>query len=193
MKTIETALPGVVIVEPQVFGDERGFFMETFHQARYGNFDIHASLVQDNLSLSKKGVLRGLHFQHPMAQGKLIQVLKGEVFDVAVDIRLGSPTFAKWVSVTLSSGNKRQVYIPPGFAHGFLVTSDEALFAYKCTEYYCPETESAICWNDPDIGIDWPIDNPTLSRKDSALPTLKDIDKSRLPPYKSSPDREGTS
>jgi dTDP-4-dehydrorhamnose 3,5-epimerase len=190
MKTIETALPGVMVIEPQVFGDERGFFMETFHQARYADFNIHATLVQDNLSLSQKGVLRGLHFQHPRPQGKLIQVLKGEVFDVAVDIRIGSPTFGKWVSVTLSSENRRQVYIPPDFAHGFLVTSDEALFAYKCTEYYCPETESAICWDDPEIGIDWPIENPVLSQKDSSLPRLKDIDRSRLPIYKDSPSRE---
>ncbi len=183
MKTVETALPGVVIIEPQVFGDERGFFMETFHHARYADFNIHATMVQDNLSLSQKGVLRGLHFQYPKSQGKLISVLKGEVFDVAVDIRVGSPSFGKWVGVTLSGENKRQVYIPPGFAHGFLVTSDEALFAYKCTEYYCPETENTILWNDPDIGIDWPIENPILSEKDRSPPGLKDIDKSRLPIY----------
>ncbi|MCP4195720.1 MAG: dTDP-4-dehydrorhamnose 3,5-epimerase, partial [Proteobacteria bacterium] len=121
MKTVQTALPEVVIIEPQVFGDNRGFFMETFHQSRYADFDIHATFVQDNLSLSNKGVLRGLHFQHPKSQGKLIQVLNGEVFDVAVDIRVGSPTFGNWVGVTLSSKNHRQLYIPPGFAHGFLV------------------------------------------------------------------------
>lgn len=193
MKTMDTALPGVLVIEPQVFGDARGFFMETFHQARYAELGVPETLVQDNLSQSKQGVLRGLHYQYPNPQGKLIQVLKGEVFDVAVDIRVGSPTFGKWVGVVLSNENKRQVYIPQGFAHGFLVTSDEALFAYKCTEFYSPETEGAIRWNDPDIGIQWPIDNPTLSEKDRSLPKLKEIDKSRLPVYRPLPDGKATS
>ena len=192
MKTIDTALPEVLVIEPQVFSDGRGFFMETFQQARYAGIGVPETLVQDNLSQSKRNVSRGLHYQYPRSQGKLIQVLKGEVFDVAVDIRIGSPTFGQWAGVILSSENKRQLYIPQGFAHGFLVTSDEAFFTYKCTEFYSPETEGTIRWNDPDIGIQWPIDSPTLSEKDHSAPNLKEIDRSRLPVYRKSPDGEAT-
>lgn len=184
MKVIETRLPGVLIIEPKVFSDARGFFMETWQQERYRECGLPARFVQDNLSFSTQGVLRGLHFQNPNAQGKLVYVLQGEVFDVAVDIRAGSPTFGQWVGVTLSSDNKRQLYIPEGFAHGFCVLSDNALFAYKCTDFYNPRAEAGIIWNDPDIGIDWPVKEPILSQKDSAYPRFIDIPRDRLPRYK---------
>ena len=177
MKVIATALPGVMIIEPKVFGDAWGFFMETWNQARYEEHGLPAVFVQDNLSFSQKGVLRGLHFQNPNAQGKLVYVLQGEVFDVAVDIRVGSPTMGKWVGVTLSSENKCQIYIPEGFAHGFCVTSETALFAYKCTEMYQPLSEYGVSWKDPDLGIKWPIEKPLLSEKDLNYPRLKDIRK----------------
>ncbi len=183
MQRIETAIPGVVILEPRVFGDARGFFMETWNQARYVEAGLPASFVQDNLSYSRRGVLRGLHFQHPNAQGKLVYVLQGEVFDVAVDIRRGSPTFGQSVSALLSSDNKRQFYVPPGFAHGFCVTSETALFAYKCTELYSPKDEASILWNDPALGIDWPIDAPELSDKDRIALSLADFPQDRLPTY----------
>ncbi len=185
MKVIETRLPGVVIIEPDVFGDERGFFMESWNAQRYAEHGLPASFVQDNLSFSRRGVLRGLHYQNPNPQGKLVHVLKGEVFDVAVDIRPGSPCRGRWVGVTLSADNKRQFYVPPGFAHGFVVTSDTALFAYKCTEPYNPEAEGSVLWNDPDIGIEWPDTGapPTLSAKDVDAPRLKDIPDGRLLPF----------
>lgn len=183
MKVIATELPEVKIIEPKVFGDSRGFFLETWNQARYAELGLPASFVQDNMSFSQKGVLRGLHFQNPNSQGKLVYVLQGEVFDVAVDIRVGSPTFGTSVGVTLSSENKRQFYIPAGFAHGFCLTSDTALFAYKCTELYQPKLEYGVSWNDPDLGIKWPIDNPLLSDKDLIYPKLKDIDRTLLPRY----------
>lgn len=183
MQRIETAIPGVVILEPRVFGDARGFFMETWNQARYAEAGLPAGFVQDNLSFSRRGVLRGLHFQNPKAQGKLVYVLQGEVFDVAVDIRRGSPTFGQSVSARLSSDNKRQFYVPPGFAHGFCVTSETALFAYKCTELYSPKDEASILWNDPALAIDWPIDAPELSDKDRAAPRLSDFPQDRLPDY----------
>ncbi len=183
MKVIATELPEVKIIEPKVFGDSRGFFMETWNQTRYADLGLPAAFVQDNMSFSQKGVLRGLHFQNPNSQGKLVYVLQGEVFDVAVDIRVGSPTFGKSVSVTLSSENKRQFYIPAGFAHGFCLTSDTALFAYKCTELYQPKLEYGVSWNDPDLGIKWPIDNPLLSEKDLIYPKLKDIEMTLLPRY----------
>ena len=183
MDLIETHIPGVVILEPRVFGDARGFFMETWNQARYVEAGLPASFVQDNLSYSRRGVLRGLHFQHPNAQGKLVYVLQGEVFDVAVDIRRGSPTFGQSVSALLSSDNKRQFYVPPGFAHGFCVTSETALFAYKCTELYSPSDEASILWNDPALGIDWPIDAPELSDKDRIALSLADFPQDRLPTY----------
>lgn len=181
MKVIETSLPGVVIIEPKVFSDARGFFMETWQQERYSKCGIPARFVQDNLSFSQKGVLRGLHYQHPNAQGKLVYVLQGEVFDVAVDIRVGSPTFGQWVGVTLSSDNKRQLYIPEGFAHGFCVTSETALVVYKCTDFYNPQTEGGIIWNDPDIGIGWPCIKPILSEKDQRFTALKDLPSDKLP------------
>ena len=179
MKITETKLAGVMIMEPKVFGDARGFFMETWSQDRYTKAGLPMCFVQDNLSFSTRGVLRGLHFQHPNPQGKLVYVLQGEVFDVAVDIREDSVTFGQWVSVLLSSDNKRQLYIPGGFAHGFCVTSETALFAYKCTDFYNPQAEKGIIWNDPDIGIEWSVATPILSEKDWAYPRLKDIVRGR--------------
>lgn len=184
MKVIETKLPGVLIIEPKVFGDSRGFFTETWNQARYEAAGIKGDFVQDNLSFSTRGVLRGLHFQNPKAQGKLVSVLQGEVYDVAVDIRVGSPTFGQWVGVYLSGENHRQLWIPPDFAHGFCVTSDTVLFAYKCTNLYAPEADGGILWNDPDIAIEWPMTDVRLSEKDKVQPLLKDADRSRLPLYK---------
>jgi dTDP-4-dehydrorhamnose 3,5-epimerase len=175
MNVIETKLQGVVIIEPKVFGDNRGFFMETWNKKKFENAGLPYNFVQDNLSFSTKGVLRGLHFQNPNPQGKLVYVLQGEVFDVAVDIRMGSPTFGQWEGVTLSSENKRQFFIPDGFAHGFCVMSDTALFAYKCTDIYNPQAERGIIWNDPDIGIEWPIRQPILSEKDKRNLQLRDI------------------
>jgi dTDP-4-dehydrorhamnose 3,5-epimerase len=183
MNVIQTNLPGVIIFEPKVFGDERGYFMETWNQARYAEAGLKETFVQDNLSYSRRGVLRGLHFQHPNAQGKLVQVLQGEVFDVAVDIRIGSPTFGKWVGVVLSSDNKRQLFIPGGFDHGFCVTSEIALFAYKCTAFYSPAHEASIRWDDPDLAIDWPVTNPELSTKDSKGIRLAEFPAERLPNY----------
>ena len=180
MKVIKTKLSGVVIIEPKVFGDARGFFLETWQQTRYSEAGLPEKFVQDNLSYSTKGVLRGLHYQKPGAQGKLVYVLHGEVFDVAVDIRVGSPTFGQWVGVTLSSENKRQFYVPEGFAHGFCVTSDIALFAYKCTDFYNQAAEGGVIWNDPDIGIQWPIANPILSPKDVQHDRLRDIKPEKL-------------
>ena len=182
MNVIETAISGVLIIEPKVWGDERGYFLETYRVNRYTELGIPATFVQDNQSFSRKGVLRGLHVQHPNAQGKLIQVLAGEVFDVAVDIRRSSATFGHWVGVTLSGENKRQFWIPAGFAHGFLVTSDHALFFYKNTTYYSPEHELSIRWDDPDIGIAWPCtETPELSAKDRDAACLKEIALARLP------------
>ena len=183
MRAIETHLPGIVVLEPAVYGDERGFFMEAWNKQRYGSLGVPLDFVQDNLSYSAKGVLRGLHFQNPNAQGKLISVLQGEVFDVAVDVRVGSPTFGEWVGVTLSAQSKRQLYIPEGFAHGFLVTSEAALFSYKCTDYYNPEREHSLLWNDPGLGIDWPLKSPVLSKKDSSAPRLAEIPTEKLPRY----------
>lgn len=181
MKVIETKLPGVIILEPKIYGDNRGFFMETWNRKKYKEVGIPDSFVQDNLSFSSYGVLRGLHFQNPNPQGKLVYVLMGEVFDVAVDIRVNSSTFGQWMGVTLSSENKRQFYIPEGFAHGFCVTSEKALFAYKCTDIYNPSAEGGILWNDRNIGIEWPVVNPILSEKDKNSPLLMEIDKTRLP------------
>lgn len=183
MNIIETRIPGVLIIEPQVFGDPRGYFLETWNEDRYIQAGLPTRFVQDNLSRSARGVLRGLHFQNPNAQGKLVYVPRGEVFDVAVDIRAGSPTFGQWVGLTLSSANFRQLYIPGGFAHGFCVLSETALFAYKCTDFYNPKAEGGIIWNDPDIGIDWPVAWPILSDKDGSYPELKDIPRADLPVY----------
>lgn len=183
MKTVETDLPGVLVVEPKVFGDDRGYFMESFNEERYRGAGLPDRFVQDNLSYSGQGVLRGLHFQNPNSQGKLVSVLQGEVFDVAVDIRLGSPTFGKWISVRLSAENKRQLYVPPDFAHGFVTTSDTALFLYKCTDYYNPKAEGSILWNDAEIGINWPVDAPILSKKDKAALPLREVPDGVLPQY----------
>lgn len=183
MKTVETALPGAIIIEPSVFGDSRGFFMETWSRRRYEEAGIRETFVQDNVSYSRHGVVRALHFQNPAPQGKLVYALKGEVFDVAVDVRLGSPTFGEWVGVTLSAENKRQFYIPPGFAHGFAVTGEDALFVYKCTDFYDPKAERSLIWNDPQIGIQWPVKNPVMSGRDLKAPSLKDFDRSLLPVF----------
>jgi dTDP-4-dehydrorhamnose 3,5-epimerase len=182
MKIEQTALPGVLILEPKAFGDARGFFMETWNRRRYVEAGLPGEFVQDNVSFSQHGVLRGLHYQHPNAQGKLVYVLQGEVFDVAVDVRVGSPSFGRWVGVTLSAENRRQFWVPPGFAHGFCVTGETALFCYKCTELYAPEHEGSILWNDPAIGIAWPLEHPTLSAKDAAAPPLAELSPARLPP-----------
>jgi dTDP-4-dehydrorhamnose 3,5-epimerase len=180
MNITETHLPGVLLIEPKVVGDARGFFMETYHARRYGEAGLNAAFVQDNLSFSRRGTLRGLHYQNPHAQGKLVYVIQGEVFDVAVDIRAGSPTFGQWLGTTLSADNKRQLYMPPGFAHGFCVTSETALFAYKCTDFYDAAAEGSILWNDPAIGIAWPVSDPLLSDKDRRAPPLKDVPRERL-------------
>ncbi|EJD6500949.1 dTDP-4-dehydrorhamnose 3,5-epimerase [Providencia rettgeri] len=170
MKIINTNIPDVKIIEPQVFGDERGFFMETWNQRKFEELVTGktTNFVQDNHSKSKKGILRGLHYQTQNTQGKLVRVISGEVFDVAVDIRKDSPTFGQWVGIYLSEENKRQLWIPEGFAHGFYVTSDEAEFVYKCTDIYNPQHEHTIIWNDSDLNIKWPIenDNLILSQKD---------------------------
>ncbi|MBV8267961.1 MAG: dTDP-4-dehydrorhamnose 3,5-epimerase [Planctomycetaceae bacterium] len=184
MNIIPTSLPEVVVVEPKVFGDERGFFMETYNHGRYGAAGLPSAFVQDNVSFSAKGVLRGLHYQEPYPQGKLLFVLQGEIFDVAVDIRRGSPSFGRWVGVTLSSGNKRQLYVPPGFAHGFCVTSDTALVIYKCTEVYRPEADHGVRWDDPRIGVEWPAGQPLLSEKDRRAPLLSEVPPDELPDYR---------
>jgi len=181
MKVLETQIPGVMLFEPQLFGDHRGFFMETWNHARYAEAGLPVTFVQTNLSKSAKGVLRGLHFQQPQPQGKLVQVLTGEVFDVAVDIRRGSPTFGQWEGYHLSGDNHRQLYVPEGFAHGFCVLSDFAIFSYQCTRVYQKEYDQALSWNDPDIGIQWPIDAPELSDKDQLAPPLAQC--SNLPVY----------
>jgi len=174
-KFIKTSIEGVFIIEPTVFGDERGYFMETYHENEFKQAGINVTFVQDNQSKSKKGVLRGLHFQKTNPQGKLVRVIKGEVFDVAVDLRKDSSTYGKWEGVKLSEENKKQFYVPEGFAHGFLVLSDEAEFMYKCTNFYDAEDEGGILWNDPNIGIKWPIKDINqiiLSEKDKQLKKL---------------------
>ncbi len=183
MEVEETKLPGVLLLKPKVFKDDRGAFLEIWHDERYTALGVPGPFVQDNVSRSVKGVLRGLHFQHPNDQGKLVQVLQGEVFDVAVDVRLGSPTFGYWAGAILSADNAHQLWIPEGFAHGFCTTSKEAVFAYKCTEYYHRASEHAVLWNDPDLGIEWPVKKPELSDKDRAAPRLKDIEESLLPTF----------
>jgi dTDP-4-dehydrorhamnose 3,5-epimerase len=178
-KFIKTSIEGVYIIEPTIFGDERGYFMETYHAGEFKEAGLDFDFVQDNQSKSKKGVLRGLHFQYTQPQGKLVRVIKGEVFDVAVDLRKGSPTYGKWEGVTLSEVNKKQFFVPEGFAHGFLVLSDEAEFTYKCTNFYNGDDEGGIIWNDPDIDIDWPlegIEEISLSDKDKQWKTFKETD-----------------
>ncbi len=183
VKITETRLPGVLLIEPDVFGDHRGYFMESWNRRRYGGAGLDRDFVQDNLSLSRRGILRGLHYQWPQPQGKLVQVLQGAVFDVAVDIRRGSPTFGQWVGYELSADNHLQLFVPEGFAHGFCVLSEQALFAYKCTDFYNPDTEHSLLWNDPDIGIEWPLTDPLLSDKDAAAATLNETGRADLPPY----------
>lgn len=182
MKATGTVLPGVTRIEPRVFGDERGLFYESWSAARYAEAGVSGPFVQDNVSKSVRGTLRGLHLQHPHGQGKLVYVLVGEVFDVAVDVRVGSPNFGRWSGVLLSESNHWQLYVPAGFAHGFCVVSDTALFAYKCTEHYRPETEITVAWNDPDIGIRWPITAPILNDKDRAAQRLTAL-RDTLPRY----------
>lgn len=183
MKLVPTELEEVVMVEPRVFEDPRGFFMETYHRERYAALGIREDFCQDNLSFSSRNTLRGLHYQFPQAQAKLVQVLQGEIFDVAVDIRRGSPTFGRAVAVTLSERNRRQLFIPKGFAHGFCVLSETALFAYKCSDLYAPDCDRGVLWSDPAIGILWPVEEPLLSAKDQSLPLLKDISPERLPAF----------
>jgi dTDP-4-dehydrorhamnose 3,5-epimerase len=183
MNVLATELEGVLIVEPKVFGDKRGFFLETYQKQRYQDAGIDFAFVQDNISFSVGRTLRGLHYQHPCDQAKLVQVLAGEIYDVAVDIRRGSPTFGRWAGVVLSAENRRQFFLPQGFAHGFCVMSETALFMYKCSDYYTPRYESGICWNDPDLAVSWPVQTPILSERDAALPCLHEIDPSRLPMY----------
>jgi dTDP-4-dehydrorhamnose 3,5-epimerase len=183
MNIIKTQLPGVLILEPKVFPDDRGYFLETWNSKRYEQAGIPGPFVQDNISFSKKGILRGLHFQYPQSQGKLLQVLFGEVLDVVVDICVGSPTYGQWTGEVLSDSNHRQMYVPPGFAHGYCVTSEAAIFSYKCTDFYNPATEHGIIWNDPAIGIEWPTDRPVLSPKDESYPTLEDLQPEFLPQF----------
>lgn len=182
MKVLNSSLPGVRIVQPDVITDARGYLLEMWSTSRYSALGIPEQFAQDNLSWSRKGVLRGLHLQHPSGQGKLVTVALGSVFDVAVDVRVGSPTFTKWTGQVLSQENHRQMYIPPGFAHGFCVLSDTALVIYKCTAPYDASTELGIAFNDPDIDIAWPVSDPVLSPKDSRLPCLNDL-RGILPPF----------
>ncbi len=169
-------IPGVILVKPPVHRDGRGFFLETYHESRYHDGGIRERFVQDNHSSSVKNTLRGLHGQNPHAQGKLVRVIAGEAFDVTVDVRRGSPAYGKHFATRLSADNFRQLYVPPGVIHGFLVISDVAQFAYKCTDFYHPETEFSVAWNDPDLGIAWPIASPILSEKDRCAPRLKDVE-----------------
>ena len=182
MKITPTAIPDVLLIEPDVFGDARGFFQETWHARRFAEHGLDVTFVQDNHSRSNRGVLRGLHFQNPVAQGKLVRVVRGAVFDVAVDIRRGSPTFGRWVGYELSGDNHRQLWVPPGFAHGFCVLEDGTDFLYKCTDYYAPEHEHGVRWDDPAIGIEWPDMEFLLSDKDRTAPLLAELD-TALPLY----------
>jgi dTDP-4-dehydrorhamnose 3,5-epimerase len=182
MKVLQTELPGVVIIEPDVYRDQRGFFLESYHLQKYREGGIPLSFVQDNHSHSVRGTIRGLHAQRTRQQGKLLRVIEGEIFDVAVDIRKGSPTFGQWIGINLSSENFLQCYVPPGFAHGFAVLSPSAQLEYKCTDYYAPTDEIGVLWNDPEIGIAWPVKNPILSAKDLAAPRLRDL-VDKLPDY----------
>lgn len=184
MNVLDTSLPEVKLIEPDVFGDERGFFMETWNHGRYTEAGIHATFRQANLSSSRRGVLRGLHFQQPRPQGKLVHVLTGEVFDVAVDIRVGSPTFGRWWGTELSGDNHRQLWVPEGFAHGFCVLSERAVFAYLCTTEYDAEADRTLRFDDPRIGVEWPVSGPELSQKDAAAPLLEDLrQRDLLPRY----------
>ncbi len=182
MNVLRCQLEGLLILEPRVFGDARGYFMETWNRERYRAAGIAADFVQDNFSFSRRGILRGLHLQNPRPQGKLVSVLAGEVFDVAVDLRRSSPTFGKYESAILSGENHRQFYLPPGFAHGFVVLSETAQFFYKCTDFYSPQDELAIRWDDPQIGIQWPIRDPQVSERDAKGRWLREVPAERLFP-----------
>ena len=181
MKIITTSIKGILIIEPVTFRDKRGFFMETYNRNRYNASGINATFVQDNLSCSLKNTVRGLHFQIKHPQAKLIQVITGEIFDVAVDLRPGSATFGKWTGILLSDENRLQVFVPEGFAHGFCVLSEFALFYYKCSDFYAPDDEGGIIWSDPDIGIKWPVENPIISDKDKQYPNLANLSSGQLP------------
>ncbi len=175
MEVVRTGIEGVLLIKPRAFGDHRGFFLETFQAQRYAQAGIGLPFVQDNLSRSRQGILRGLHFQRKHPQGKLVSVTRGRVFDVAVDIRPDSPTFGKWYGAILDDENHHQLWVAPGLAHGFCVLSETADFTYKCTDYYHPEDEGCLRWNDPDVGIDWPVQSPTLSDKDAKAPGLREL------------------
>lgn len=178
---LDTGLDGVVIIEPSVYGDERGFFQESWKASSYGSHGLPVAFEQANVSRSVKGVLRGLHYQYRQPQGKLVSVMEGRIFDVAVDIRPGSKSFGQWAGVELSAENHRQLYIPEGFAHGFIVVSDTALFHYHCTTEYAPQYDAAIAWNDPDIAVKWPMQPEAISGKDRIAPLLRDVPEDRLP------------
>lgn len=190
MEIHKTEIDGVLIIDPRVFRDRRGFFMETYNHLRYVKAGIPAAFVQDNLSLSTRGTLRGLHYQINTPQAKLVQVLQGEVFDVAVDLRAGSPSFGRWTGALLSGANQRQFFIPEGFAHGFAVLSETALFAYKCSDVYHPEDEGGLLWSDPQLAIDWRVKTPVLSEKDTAMPLLGDLAAGELPQVTYTADTE---
>lgn len=181
MNVIERALGGVLLIEPRIHTDARGWLVETWNDQRYSHAGVPEYFVQDNVSFSRRGVLRGLHYQHPHGQAKLLSVLDGEIFDVALDIRIGSPTFGRWFGCTLSQANGRQLFIPAGFAHGFLVTADHALVSYKCSDYHRPETEGTILWNDDQVGIAWPDGVAIISDRDRAGTKLCEVDSGRLP------------
>jgi dTDP-4-dehydrorhamnose 3,5-epimerase len=183
MKVLETDLPGCLVLEPQVFGDDRGFFYESFNRDKLAAIGLAPEFVQGNVSSSTRGVLRGLHYQWPKPQGKLVSVLEGEVWDVAVDIRRGSPTFGRWTAAVLSAENKRHFWIPEGFAHGFVTLSERALFTYLCTATYDRDADAGIRWNDAGLAIDWPASAPLLSDKDAKAPFLADVAQERLPVY----------
>ena len=192
MRITPTELPGVLIVEPRIFWDNRGHFLETFHGERYCEHGLRENFVQDNLSFSNRGVLRGLHYQIGRPQGKLVMVPDGEIYDVAVDIRVGSPHFGEWAGVRLSSVGCRQIFIPAGFAHGFCVISETASVIYKCTDYYSPADERGIRWDDPGLSIAWPVTDPIMSEKDRLYPTLSEVPAEDLPVYKETTNSEQT-
>jgi len=183
MRRIETSLPGACLIEPTIFSDDRGFFFESYHEAKYAELGITDRFVQDNHARSERGTLRGLHYQLRRPQSKLCRVIQGEVLDVVVDIRRGSPQFGRYESTILSAENKRQLFVPAGFAHGYLVLSDTAEFLYKCSDFYFPEWDRGIAWNDPEVGIRWDISNPTLSAKDGGHPKLSEVLPSDLPVF----------
>jgi dTDP-4-dehydrorhamnose 3,5-epimerase len=193
MKMHQSPPLNLQVFEPAIFGDDRGYFLEAWNQTRYAEAGLNASFVQDNISRSSQKVLRGLHFQNPAPQGKLVSVLEGEVFDVAVDIRVGSPTFAKWLGIILDASSKRQMYVPENFAHGFVVLSEYATFLYKCTSVYAPAYDNCLIWNDPMLNIEWPVDEPVLSTKDSQGKTLQQLnDEGRLPLFDKGCDSANT-